>query len=51
VEIGTLGIASFFTPKINCINGNSIPIDKTENTIESKIVTKYNTMEALYSFK
>jgi len=33
------------------MNGNSIPIDKTENTIESMIVTKYDTMETLYDFK
>ena len=50
-EEDTLGSPGCFTSKISCMKGSNIPIDKTEKTIERKIVTKYQPIEALYRFK
>lgn len=41
------GIGICCTSKINCINGNNIPIETIEKTMENRILIKYHAMEDL----
>jgi hypothetical protein len=49
-EVLILGRLPFLS-NINCIKGNNMPIEAMAKIIDSRIDTKYQAIEDLYSFK